>query len=303
MKRRKKLLAFLMASIAVISSVGCQATGASTTQAVEPQKVETQKVETQKVETQAAETQKVEAESKASEHAELYVFIAASLKNTMETVKKEYESEHPEVTIIYNADSSGTLKTQIEEGARCDIFFSAATKQMDELEKGGFVKEGSVQNLLMNQMVLIKPKGKETTVTGFDTITNASSLALAGEDVPVGQYARKLFEKMGILDKVMSMEINQGPNVTAVLTAVAEGSNEVGIVYATDAASMSDQVEVIAKVDKEMLDPALYPVGLIDDKEASEVEKVAAADFMKYLTGSEEVKKQFLDAGFELYKK
>ncbi len=283
MKRGKKLLAFLMASFAVISSVGCQATGASTTQAVE--------------------TQKVEAETKALEQAELYVFIAASLKNTMETVKKEYESEHPEVTVIYNADSSGTLKTQIEEGARCDIFFSAATKQMDELEKGGFVKEGSVQNLLMNQMVLIKPKGKETTVTGFDTITNASSLALAGEDVPVGQYARKLFEKMGILDKVMSMEINQGPNVTAVLTAVSEGSNEVGIVYATDAASMSDQVEVIAKVDKEMLDPALYPVGLIDNKEASDVEKVAASDFMKYLTGSEEVKKQFLDAGFELYKK
>ncbi|RKD31699.1 molybdate ABC transporter substrate-binding protein [Lacrimispora algidixylanolytica] len=293
MKRRKKLLAFLLASFAVISSVGCQATGASTTR----------KVETQKVETQEIETQKVETESKVLEHAELYVFIAASLKNTMETVKKEYESEHPEVTVIYNADSSGTLKTQIEEGARCDIFFSAATKQMDELEKDGFVKEGSVQNLLMNQMVLIKLKGKETAVTGFDTITAASSLALAGEDVPVGQYARKLFEKMGILDKVMSMEINQGPNVTAVLTAVAEGSNEVGIVYATDAASMPDQVEVIAKVDKDMLDPALYPVGLIDNKEASEVEKSAAADFMKYLTGSEEVKKQFLDAGFELYKK
>lgn len=283
MKRRKKLLAFMLASFAVISSVGCQVTGASTTQ--------------------KAETQKVETEAKALEHAELYVFIAASLENTMETVKKEYESKHPEVTIIYNADSSGTLKTQIEEGARCDIFFSAATKQMDELEKGGFVKEGSVQNLLMNQMVLIKLKGKETAVTGFDNITNASSLALAGEDVPVGQYARKLFEKMGILDKVMSMEINQGPNVTAILTAVAEGSNEVGIVYATDAASMSDQVEVIAKVDKEMLDPARYPVGLIDDKEASEVEKSAATDFMKYLTGSEEVKKHFLDAGFELYKK
>jgi molybdate transport system substrate-binding protein len=283
MKRRKKLLAFLLASFAVISSVGCQATGASATQKVE--------------------TQKVETESKALEHADLYVFIAASLKNTMETVKKEYESKHPEVTVIYNADSSGTLKTQIEEGARCDIFFSAATKQMDELEKGGFVKEGSVQNLLMNQMVLIKLKGKETEVTGFDNMTEASSLALAGEDVPVGQYARKLFEKMGILDKVMSMEINQGPNVTAVLTAVAEGSNEVGIVYATDAASMSDQVEVIAKVDKEMLDPAQYPVGLIENKEASEVEKAAAADFMEYLTGSEEVKKQFLDAGFELYKK
>jgi molybdate transport system substrate-binding protein len=278
MKRRKKLLAFLLASFAAISSVGCQAAGAPA-------------------------TQKVETQAKALEHVDLYVFIAASLKNTMETVKKEYESKHPEVTVIYNADSSGTLKTQIEEGARCDVFFSAATKQMDELEKGGFVKEGSVQTLLMNQMVLIKPKDKKTSVTGFDNITDASSLALAGEDVPVGQYARKLFEKMGILDKVMSMEINQGSNVTAVLTAVAEGSNEVGIVYATDAASMSDQVEVIATVDKEMLDPAQYPVGLIESKEASEVEKAAAVEFMKYLTGSEDVKKLFLDAGFELYKK
>lgn len=283
MKRSKKLFALLLAAFAALQVTGCQGTA----------DVKTGKADT-KTETVT--------EATASKPAELYVFIAASLKNTMEEVKKEYESKHPGVTVIYNSDSSGTLKTQIEEGARCDIFFSAATKQMDELKKSGFVKEDSVKNLLVNQMVLIKPKGGKTTVTGFDNITNASSLALAGEDVPVGQYARKLFEKMGILDKVMAMEINQGPNVTAVLTAVAEGSNEVGIVYATDAASMADKVEVIATVDKGMLDPAIYPVGLTEDKEASQAEKEAAEEFFQYLTGSEEVKKLFLDAGFELYK-
>jgi len=261
MKRGKKLFALLLAVLTALQLTGCQ--GAA---AVNAGKVETK------------------TETSVSQSADLYVFIAASLKNTMEEVKKEYESKHPGVTVIYNADSSGTLKTQIEEGARCDIFFSAATKQMDELKKSGFVKEDSVKNLLVNQMVLIKPKGGKTTVTGFDNITNASSLALAGEDVPVGQYARKLFEKMGILDKVMAMEINQGPNVTAVLTAVAEGSNEVGIVYATDAASMADKVEVIATVDKGMLDPAIYPVGLTEDKEASQEELEAAEEFFQYFT-------------------
>ena len=164
------------------------------------------------------------------EKTDVYVFIAASLKNTMEEIKANYEAEHPNVNIIYNADSSGTLQTQIEEGAQCDIFFSAATKQMDALTEEGYVIDGSVTNLLENKIVLIKPTGEETAVTGFDNITEASSLALAGEDVPVGQYARKLFENIGNLEDVMAMEINEGANVTAVLTAVAEGSNEVGVV-------------------------------------------------------------------------
>ena len=99
----------------------------------------------------------------------------------------------------------------------------------------------------------------------------------------------------------INMEINEGANVTAVLTAVAEGSNEVGIVYATDAASMADKVDIIAKADKSLIDPAIYPVGQIEDKEASEEEKKTAEDFLKYLTEDQEVQKLFTDAGFELY--
>jgi len=292
MKSGKKLIAVMMAAMFAAGTVaGCGSTGTKATQADQT----TAKEETSKVEetTKAAETTEAKAEKE-----DLYVFIAASLKNTMEKIKETYEKDHPNVNIIYNADSSGTLQTQIEEGAQCDVFFSAATKQMDALKEGGFVVEGSISNLLENKIVLIKPKDGKTEVTGFDNITKASSLALAGEDVPVGQYARKLFTNLGTLDQVMKMEINEGANVTAVLTAVAEGSNEVGVVYATDAASMADKVEIIAEADNSMIDPAVYPVGLIIDKEASEGQVKAAADFKEYLVNDEGVMKLFTDAGF-----
>ncbi|MBW4848437.1 MAG: molybdate ABC transporter substrate-binding protein [Lachnospiraceae bacterium] len=282
----------MMAAMFAAGTVaGCGSTGTKATQADQT----TAKEETSKVEetTKAAETTEAKAEKE-----DLYVFIAASLKNTMEKIKETYEKDHPNVNIIYNADSSGTLQTQIEEGAQCDVFFSAATKQMDALKEGGFVVDGSISNLLENKIVLIKPKDGKTEVTGFDNITKASSLALAGEDVPVGQYARKLFTNLGTLDQVMKMEINEGANVTAVLTAVAEGSNEVGVVYATDAASMADKVEIIAEADNSMIDPAVYPVGLIIDKEASEGQVKAAADFKEYLVNDEGVMKLFTDAGF-----
>lgn len=232
---------------------------------------------------------------------EIYAFIAASLRNTMEEIKVNYEKDHPGVNIVYNADSSGTLQTQIEEGAQCDIFFSAATKQMDALEEGNYVIDGSVTNLLENKIVLIKPTGGKTSVKGFENITEASSLALAGEDVPVGQYARELFANLGILEQVTSMEINEGANVTAVLTAVAEGSNEVGVVYKTDAASMPDQVEVIAEAEADQVSPAIYPLGLIEDREASGAQTEAAKAFKEYLATDERVMELFTEAGFTPY--
>lgn len=299
MRQGKKLLAMVLTVLAVCQTAGCSAAASKST-GTAPEETTVAKEETTGSKEEKTGS-KEETTLSAAEPADLYVFIAASLKNTMETVKESYEKQHPGVTVIYNADSSGTLKTQIEEGARCDVFFSAATKQMDELKESGYVIDGSVHNLLVNQVVLIKPKGASTTVTGFDNITQAANLALAGEDVPVGQYARKMFTNMGILDSVMNMEINEGANVTAVLTAVAEGSNEVGIVYATDAASMADKVDIIAKADKSLIDPAIYPVGQIEDKEASEEEKKTAEDFLKYLTEDQEVQKLFTDAGFELY--
>ena len=215
---------------------------------------------------------------------DLYVFIAASLNNAMEEIQKDFNEDYPDVNILYNADSSGTLQTQIEEGSRCDIFFSAATKQMDALVDEELAKKDSVVDLLENKVQLIKPAGTETKVTGFENITDAANLALAADTVPVGQYAREIFDNLGITDQVMAMEINECEDVSAVLAAVSEGSNEVGIVYATDAASVADKVDVIATAnDTELKSKVIYPVGLVKNTEADDAEVAVAKAFVDYL--------------------
>ena len=233
---------------------------------------------------------------------DLYVFIAASLSNAMEDIQKDFNKEYPDVNILFNADSSGTLQTQIEEGSRCDIFFSAATKQMDALVDEELADKDSVVDLLENKVVLIKPKDGETKVTGFENITDAENIALAGEDVPVGQYSREIFKNLGIEDDVNKMEINEGKNVTEVLASVSEGSNEIGIVYETDAASVADKVDIIAEAPTGSLEtPVLYPVGLTIDSEASDSESAAAKAFLEYLQ-TDGAMKVFEEYGFAQYK-
>ena len=233
---------------------------------------------------------------------EVNTFIAASLSNAMEEIQKDFNETYPDVEILYNADSSGTLQTQIEEGARCDIFFSAADKQMDALVDEDLAKKDTVEDILENKVVLIKPKDGETKVTGFENITDAANIALAGDSVPVGQYAREIFDNLGITDEVNKMEINEGKNVSEVLAAVSEGSNEIGIVYATDAASVADKVDVIAEAPADALKTRVrYPVGLIEDKEASEDDAAAAEAFLEYIK-SDDAMKVFEKYGFTAYK-
>ena len=211
---------------------------------------------------------------------EVNTFIAASLSNAMEEIQKDFNETYPDVEILYNADSSGTLQTQIEEGARCDIFFSAADKQMDALVDEDLAKKDTVEDILENKVVLIKPKDGETKVTGFENITDAANIA----------------------DEVNKMEINEGKNVSEVLAAVSEGSNEIGIVYATDAASVADKVDVIAEAPADALKtPVLYPVGLIEDKEASEDDTAATEAFLEYIK-SDDAMKVFEKYGFTAYK-
>ena len=244
----------------------------------------------------------VQAASADDASGDLYVFIAAILSNAMEDIQKDFNKEYPDVNILFNADSSGTLQTQIEEGSRCDIFFSAATKQMDALVDEELAKKDSVVDLLENKVVLIKPKDGETKVTGFENITDAKNIALAGEDVPVGQYSREIFKNLGIEDDVNKMEINEGKNVTDVFASVSEGSNEIGIVYATDATSVADKVDVIAEAPEGSLEtPVLYPVGLTVDAEASDEEAAAADAFLEYLQ-TDDAMKVFEEYGFAAYK-
>lgn len=249
---------------------------------------------------QAGSTSK--SDTATSEETELYVFVAASLSNAMGEIQTKFKEANPGIKILINADSSGTLQKQIEEGATCDVFFSAATKQMTALMDKGLVVDGTVKNLLENQVVLIKAKGAPTSVTGFEDITKAKSLALAGEDVPVGQYAREIFTSLGNIDDVLAMEVNEGANVTAVLTAVSEKSNEVGVVYSTDAASMPDTVEVISVAPQgTMKKPAVYPVGQIVHSNATDAEGKAAQTFLDYLSADEALA-VFESYGFAIHK-
>lgn len=172
---------------------------------------------------------------------------------------------------------------------------------MNALVDEELAKKDSVEDILENKVVLIKPKDGETKVTGFENITDAVNLALAGDSVPVGQYAREIFENLGMTDAINEMEINEGKNVTEVLAAVSEGSNEIGIVYATDAASVADSVEIIAEAPEGSLEtPVLYPVGLIEDAEASEDDLAAAEAFLEYIK-SEDAMAVFEKYGFAAY--
>ena len=236
-----------------------------------------------------------------AEETEIQVFIAASLSEAMTEIAAEYNKEHPEVTITYNADSSGTLMQQIEEGFECDLFFSASTDEVDELNEQGYVMDGSIKQLLENSVVLISAKDSGTAVTGFENITDAANLALAGESVPVGKYSREIFTNLGIYDDVMSMEINECKNVTAVKEAVKEGANEVGTVYYSDAYSVKDDVDIIASADSSLLDtPIISPAALIKNDQADEAQTAAAEAFLEYLS-SDTAKQIFSDYMFIIH--
>ena len=238
---------------------------------------------------------------KAAEGTQIQVFIAASLSDAMTEIAAEYNKEHPEVTISFNADSSGTLMQQIKEGFECDLFFSASTDEVEELDSLGFVKDGSTRRLLENSVVLISAKDSGTAVTGFENITDAADLALAGESVPVGKYSRQIFTNLGIYDDVMAMEINACKNVTAVKEAVKEGANEVGTVYYSDAFSVKDDVDIIASADPDLLDtPIIYPAALIENDQADDAQTRAAEAFLDYLS-SDAAKRIFSDHMFIIH--
>ena len=183
-------------------------------------------------------------ESKAEETT-ITVFAAKSLNTVMEELIGEYQKTHPNVKILGSYDSSGTLMTQIEEGAACDIFFSAAQKQMNQLEQDGLLVNGTRHNVVNNQVCVVTYKGSNTKVTGLSDLSAASSLALADGSVPVGKYTRQALVNAGMLpaaedvskittqevsEALGGIEINECANVGAVTSAVAEASNEAGTV-------------------------------------------------------------------------
>lgn len=247
------------------------------------------------------EETKTEATAKTddAEETEIQVFIAASLNTVMTELAEEYNKEHPEVKITYNADSSGTLLTQIEEGYECDIFFSAAQKQMDQLEKDGLVVDGTRANVVNNQVVVVSLKDSGTKVTGLENLNEASSIALAGGSVPVGKYTRQALVNLGTLNKVDDVstittqeisdalggvEISEQDNVSKVLAAVVEGSCEVGTTYFSDTYGYEDKLDILQKVSYDLTGNVIYPIARVQNDEADEVQNKAADDFIKFIT-------------------
>lgn len=243
-----------------------------------------------------------------TEQTELVVFAAASMTETLEEIKETYEAEHERVTLTFNFDSSGTLKTQIEEGADCDVFISAGQEQMDQLDITAdaavntdgldFVEDGSRIDLLENKVTLVVPEENETGIESFDDLKTKLEigdimLAMGNSDVPVGQYTQKILQYYGLDEQALADagKITYGSNVKEVTTQVAEGSVDCGVIYCTDA--FSADLTVVDEATAEMCGQVIYPAAVM--KNSSDVD--AAREFLDYLT-TDEAMKVFESVGF-----
>lgn len=237
-----------------------------------------------------------------AEETEIQVFIAASLNTVMTELAEMYNEEHPEVTITYNPDSSGTLLTQIQEGYECDIFFSATQKQMDDLEADGLMVEGTRANVVNNQVVVISLKDSGTKVTGLENLNEAESIALAGGSVPVGRYTRQALINLGTLpetddpasitteevsEALGGVEISEQDNVSKVLTAVVEGSCEVGTTYYSDTYGYEDDLDILQTVSYDLTGDVIYPIARVVNEEADDAQTAAAEDFLQFILSDE----------------
>lgn len=270
-------------------------------------------------ESSKAETESAKETEKATEgeKTEVQVFVAASLKNVMEELGAQYEKENPSVKLIFQADSSGKLLTQIQEGYACDVFFSAAQKQMDTLQEEGKLVEGTRQNVVNNRLCVITRKDSGTKVTGLETLKDAKSIALADGTVPVGRYTRKALVSLGILpeaedlskistkevsDALGGVEISEQSNVSKVLAAVLEGSSEVGTSYYSDTYGKDTDVEILEKVSYDLSGNVIYPISQVVNDEASEAEITEAKKFVEFVcsdTAKKTFQKYYFDTNVE----
>ena len=265
---KKQICLVMAAMMAAGMLAGCSGSAKETTAAAT-------EAATTAEETKAEETTAEETTAASGEETEILVAAAASLKNAYEDkLIPMFEEANPGVTVKGTYDSSGKLQTQIEEGLEADVFMSAAKKQMTALDEEGMIASDTIADLLENKIVLIVPTGNEKKLEKFEDIENADSIALGDPaSVPAGQYAQEALTNLGIWDKIQD-KVSFGTNVTEVLNQVAAASADAGIVYATDAASMADQVEVVAEAPEGSLaKKVIYPVAVVKGTAHEEVAK------------------------------
>lgn len=253
-----------------------------------------------------SDTQEQKAESKDKVH--LTVFAAASMTETMNQIAEKYQKDHPNVEITFNYDSSGTLKKQIQNGAECDLFISAAQKQMNQLdaskdekanpEKLDMVDTNTRVDLLENKVVLVTPEGNPKGIANFNDMAvklkdGTIRLAMGNSDVPVGQYTQKILTFYDIDENAIARagHITYGSNVKEVTTQVKEGSADYGIIYATDA--YSAKLTPVDSATKAMCGQVVYPAAVLKTSKNQE----AAKEFLQYLQGDEAMQ-IFTSVGF-----
>ena len=234
----------------------------------------------------------------AGEPVELVVFAAASLTETLTEIAEDYKTVAPNVTLTFNFDSSGTLKTQIQEGAACDVFLSAGQKQMDQLDAAAdpavntegldFVAEGSRLDLLENKVTLCVPEGNPAGITSFDDLADKLAagtvlMAMGNSDVPVGQYTQKILSYYGLDEAALADAgvLTYGTNVKEVTTQITEASVDCGIVYSTDAFSAG--LTPVDTATAEMCGQVIYPAAVL--KTSAHPEEAQA--FLDYLSTPE----------------
>ena len=234
----------------------------------------------------------------AGEPVELVVFAAASMTETLTEIAEDYQQVAPNVTLTFNFDSSGTLKTQIQEGAACDVFISAGQKQMDQLDAAAdpavntegldFVAQGTRLNLLENKVTLCVPEGNPAGLTSFDDLAAKLSagdilLAMGNSDVPVGQYTQKILAYYGLDEAALAEAgvLTYGTNVKEVTTQVTEASVDCGIEYGTDAFSAG--LTPVDTATAEMCGQVIYPAAVVN----TSAHPQEAQAFLDYLSTDE----------------
>ena len=256
----------------------------------------------------AAAAEAAETTAAAAEQSEVIVFAAASMTETLNQIKETYEAENPGVTLTFNFDSSGTLKTQIQEGADCDLFISAGQKQMNQLditassdvhtEGLDFVDPDTRINLLENKVTLAVPEGNPKGIESFDQLADLLKngdvlMAIGNSDVPVGQYTQKILAYYGLDETTLANEgkITYGTNVKEVTTQISEASVDCGVIYETDAHSAG--LTTVDSATPEMCGQVIYPAAVLKTAKNPD----GAKKFLDYLQ-TDEAMKVFESVGF-----
>ena len=288
---KKRMVSVLLTCVTGLAMAACGTDNASVTS--EEVKQKTEAAETDGEQKEEAEEEPVQEET--AEQMEVTVFAAASMTETLTEISELYKEECPNVNLTFNFDSSGTLKTQIQEGAVCDLFISAGQKQMDQMDSSSdpevntegldLVQEDTRIDILENKVTLCVSDENEAGLTSFDDLAAALKegsvlMAMGNSDVPVGQYTQKILAYYELSEQELAANgvISYGTNVKEVTTQISEGSVDCGVIYCTDAYSAG--LEVVDSATAEMCGQVIYPAAVLKNSEHSEEAK-AFLDFLQ----------------------